>query len=581
MTPLRQRAQNLLTTNAETWRDRLAHIDALPQLTLLGLLTGVTAGFVIVFFRLLIDLPMGLLLPGHPENFEALSQWARMVLPLTGACLLGLALAKIAEQHHAAGIGHVLNRLHNHQGRMPLGNFITQFFGGILCLVSGQSVGREGPAVHIGAASGSLLGQWLKLPNNSLRPLMGCGVAAAIAASFNTPMAGVIFAMEVVLMEYTIAGFIPIILAAVAGTTITHMVFGPDITFSPPQSPLANEWELLLMVIAGLATALFAACFIRLQSLSCRLSLNRPIWLRFLVAGMITGILALGAPEIMGVGYDTIESAFSGEVTVIFLLTILVAKLIATAITLGVGMPGGVVGPCLVMGACAGGIVGIIAQNHLPMVTSDPGFYVVLGMGAMMGAILNAPLAAMVAILELTHNPHLIFPSMLMVVAACLTTRWAFRCDGLFQTILRVQGKYNEPEWRQQILSRSGVRSLLDRNIRVINPQPAIADITHHLQSCPHWLILEDTELLINATDVQRHVEALAQEGKMQEGNPVEQVNLLEIPARRLQMTQVPAHANLYEAWQQLKQTQADALYILGKGNKIIGIITRDTVENF
>lgn len=585
---------------AETLRDRLAQIDALPQLTLLGLITGILAGGVIVVFRLLVDVPLNWLLPKHAENFEALTAWLRFVLPFAGALTLGLILYKVAQRYHATGIGHVLDRLHNHQGRMPTGNFATQFFGGILCLISGQSVGREGPAVHMGAASGSLLGQWLKLPNNSLRPLAGCGVAAAIAASFNTPMAGVIFAMEVVLMEYTIAGFIPVIIAAVAGTTVTHLVFGPDITFSPPQSPLESDWELPFMLAAGLLVSAFAALFIRLQGLSCSLTLKYPIWLRFLIAGSVTGLLALAVPQIMGVGYDTIESAFSGELGITLLLVILIAKLIATAISLGLGVPGGVVGPCLVMGACAGGIVGILAKDYLPMATSDPGFYVILGMGAMMGAILNAPLAAMIAILELTHNPHLIFPSMLMVVAACLTTRWVFRCDGLFQTLLRIQGKYNEPELMQQVLSRTGVRGVLDKNLLTVDRMVSLSAIQLQLQRHPHWLLLSDKALLISPTDVQRHLEQLFQrshEDQITEAlrrNPdldstsvspeptaEEFIDLLEIPARRLDMIAVDVQANLYEAWLALKQAKVDALFVRNNSGDIIGILTRDMLENY
>lgn len=629
MTPYLKNFRERLSLKAEPLRDRLAQIEALPQLTLLGLMTGILAGLVIVVFRLLIDLPLSWLLPENTENFEALARWMRFTLPFTGAAVLGLILYKVAKRFHATGISHVLDRLHNHQGRMPLGNFTTQFFGGILCLISGQSVGREGPAVHMGAASGSLLGQWLKLPNNSLRPLAGCGVSAAIAASFNTPMAGVIFAMEVVLMEYSIAGFIPVIIAAVAGATITHLVFGPDITFSPPLSPLQSHWELPLMLIAGLLVSVFAAMFIRLQGASCKLSLNYPVWLRFLIAGTVTGALALLVPQIMGVGYDTIEFAFSGELGISLLLLILMAKLLATAISLGLGIPGGVVGPCLVMGACVGGIVGIIAKDYLPMATSDLGFYVILGMGAMMGAILNAPLAAMIAILELTHNPYLIFPSMLMVVAACLTTRWAFRCDGLFQTLLRIQGKYNEPELMQQVLSRTGVRSLLDKNLLIVDRLVSQAAIQLQLQLHPHWLVLNHKPLLISPTDVQRHLELLNQRATKSDdrvsaepdaeptghssleehGNAAAttqefvrgeiaseaakptpardhldeavDIDLLEIPARRLEMIAVDAQANLYEAWQALKQAQVDALYVTNRKGVITGIITRDTLENY
>ncbi|RYZ89942.1 MAG: chloride channel protein, partial [Moraxellaceae bacterium] len=345
-------------------------------------------------------------------------------------------------------------------------DFINQFFGGAWSLVTGQSVGREGPAVHLGAASGSLLGQWLRLPNNSLRPLAGCGVAAAIAACFNTPMAGVIFAMEVVVMEYSIAGFIPVILAAVAGSTINQLVFGSSTVFHPPQAALQSLLELPFMVITGVIVAVFAALFINLQAICCKLSLNRPIALRFAIAGLLAGCVSIFAPEIMGVGYDTIDSALTGNMGFWFLIGILAAKLVVTGVSLGVGIPGGVIGPLLFMGACIGGAVGIIANQLMPGSASHIGFYALLGMGAMMGATLNAPLAAMMAIMELTYNPNIIFPGMLVIVSACLTTRWVFRCEGLFQTLLTAQGKKNSLAATEQLLSRTGIRVLLDKHIK-------------------------------------------------------------------------------------------------------------------
>lgn len=580
--------RNHLSQHAESMRDRLAGINALPQLTLLGLITGILAGLIIVAFRWITTLPLDFSLTEHAENFEALSDTARFFLPVCGGLILGLILQRVNKLYHAAGIGHVLDRLQNHQGRMPLGNVITQFAGGALCLLSGQSLGREGPAVHLGAGSGSLLGQWLRLPNNSLRSLAGCGVAAAIAASFNTPMAGVIFAMEVVVMEYTIAGFIPVILAAVAGTTITHLVFGPEITFITPQVVMANILELPFMALTGLVVAVFAAAFIRLQAFCCRQSLQRPIWIRFLIAGIVTGLIALWVPQIMGVGYDTVSLALAGQIGGGLLITIVIAKLIATGVSLGVGMPGGVVGPCLVMGATVGGAVGIIAQVLMPESASDIGFYVILGMGAMMGAVLNAPLAAMMAILELTYNPHIIFPGMLVVVAACLTTRWAFRCDGVFQTLLRIQGKYRDPHSPEsgmihQLLSRSGVRSIMDTHL-VLSPRLiSRADAQARLQKHPHWILLNEQPLLVHPADL---LSFLEQNSDIDDEDNA--IDLLEIPARRIQMTAIGLEANLYEALLEMNNAQVDALYITrtthasnpDNFHTIRGIITREKVEN-
>lgn len=574
--PITANTRKRLNHRVESLRDQLAGADSLPQLTLLGLLTGIIAGAVIVVFRWAVEIPLGFFLPGNFENFEAVSSLVHFALPLGGAVLLGLILQCVDKRHHATSIGHVMDRLQNHQGRMPVGNFVTQFFGGATCLLTGQSVGREGPAVHLGAGSGSLLGQWLKLPANSLRPLAGCGVAAAIAACFNTPMAGVIFAMEVVIMEYTIAGFIPVTLAAVAGATMTRLAFGPEIAFINAQSVMGDLRELPLMGLVGLVVAVFAAAYIRLHGASCRWALNRPIALRFALAGLFTGICALWIPQIMGVGYDTISSALAGEIGFALLLAIAVTKLFATSISLGVGMPGGVVGPLLFIGACVGGAVGSAAQMLMPGSASAIGFYVILGMGAMMGATLNAPLAAMMAILELTYNPNIIFPSMLVVIAACLTTRWVFRCDGLFQHVLRIQGKFRTSEMMEQLLSRTGVRGLMDRHLVVAQNQISSAGAQQLLAHHPHWILLRDSNQLLQPADLHNYLQQA-------EVATDAIINLQEIPARRYDLARIAADANLFEALELMNRQQIDALWVesLSDSHQPLGIISRTKIDDY
>lgn len=563
----------------ESLRDQLAGADSLPLLTLLGLMTGIIAGAVIVLFRWMVEIPLAFFLPDSFENFEAISSTMHFALPLTGAVVLGLILQLVDKRHHATSIGHVMDRLQNHQGRMPIGNMVTQFFGGAACLLTGQSVGREGPAIHLGAASGSLLGQWLKLPANTLRPLAGCGVAAAIAACFNTPMAGVIFAMEVVIMEYTIAGFIPVTLAAVAGATMTRLAFGPEIAFINAQSVMGNLLELPLMALVGLVVAVFAAAYIRLHGASCRWAIARPIALRFVIAGTVTGICALWIPQIMGVGYDTITSALAGEIGFVLLLSIAVIKLIATSFSLGMGMPGGVVGPLLFIGACVGGAVGCVAQWLMPHSASDIGFYVVLGMGAMMGATLNAPLASMIAILELTYNPNIIFPSMLVVIAACLTTRWVFRCDGLFQHVLRIQGKFRSTEAMERLLSRTGVRSIMDRNLAVSESQISVNTAHQLLSRHPRWILLHENNQLLQPADLNVYLQQIEQQ--QTDGDSL--INLQDIPARRYDLARIAADANLYEALELMNRQQLDVLWVesLSDKRQPLGIISRSKIDDY
>lgn len=576
--PLERLRQHRQLT-AERWRNRLAHVDALPQLTLLGLASGILAAGVIILFRWLVEGTLGRALPISGEHFEGLSPELRFALPVAGALLLAFVLHWFSPRHRETGVGHVLDRLHNHQGYLPLRNATAQFFGGAIALITGHSAGREGPAVHLGAASASKLGQWLELPNNSLRPLVACGVAAAIAASFNTPMAGVIFAMEVVLMEYTIAGFIPVILAAVAGTTLTQLAFGPDIIFVGGRQLTGHLGELPVMALMGLLIAAAAALYIRIHCHCAKYTKRWSLWLRLPLAGLIAGAGGLLVPQVMGMGYDTIDSALAGNLAGPLLVQILAAKILVTALILGLGVPGGVIGASLVMGACLGGAAGVLA-SYLPLEVSEPGVYAIVGMSAMMAAVINAPLAAIIAILELTYNPGILFPGMLVVVVACLATRWLFRCEGLFSTLLEQEGKSNRPRLMQQVLSRTGVRSLMHRRFCHAQRELTLTQARGILKLQPEWIVLQDKQILVEPAALVRYLEQRTESGEGEESEATT-LDLLGIPARRLEMVEIAPSANLYEAWQALNKAQVDALYVPAPGGGIAGLVTRDQLESY
>lgn len=571
-----------LKQRIKQFRHSLADIDALPQLTLLGVLVGILSGLLIIAFRLLIELPLSISLPGHSENFEGLPRALHFILPVAGALLIGIALHYIPEKFRDVSVGNVLERFHNYQGRMPAGNFLVQFFGGILCLISGQSVGREGPAVHIGASAASLFGQWLQLPNNSLRTLIGCGVAAAIAASFDTPVAGVIFAMEVVLMNYSIIGFIPIMMAAVCGAFITRLTFGEAEFFTATDLNMHGLWEIPLMIIAGLIIGLVATLYMRLQLGFSRFR-HYPIALRVIAAGCVTGLLALVAPEILGLGYDTVNMALDGNIAFQALVVILLAKLLATTFSIAMGMPGGLIGPQLFLGACIGAIIGNVVNLIFPDSVSNSGFYVLLGMAAMMGSVINAPLAALMAVLELTYNPSVMFPSMLIIVVSCLTTRQLFQCEGIFIEQLKIGGKSLDASPAQQILSNIGVRSAMKTAFVECQTEITLAAAKHHLENNPLWIVIhskDQQKILLRASDLAVYL--ASEHPALQQP---ESIDLLEIPGQRFTLSPIHELATLYEAQQLLHHQQADALFVTPQVQsspeaKVLGIITHNTIEN-
>lgn len=442
-------------------RRHLARADALALLCALAIPTGLFAGAVVISFRLISEwaLVWPGILPGL-DRYEALPPAWRFGLPAIGALAIGLVFQALPGAMRAVGPAHVMACLVRHGGRMPWPNAVLQFVGGSASIISGHSVGREGPVIHVGAASASLLGQWLRLPNNSIRTLLACGVAAAIAASFNTPLAGVIFAMEVVMLSYTLIGFAPVIVAAVSATGLSHVVFGGAAAFQIPPLHLVSllelPWVLLLGAVIGCLAAGYGKGILGLD----RLTRPWPIAARMSLAGVLVGAIGLVIPEVMGLGFDTVEAALLGHLGLTALATIAVAKLVATIACAGLALPGGVIGPMLVIGATAGGAIGQIGAGLVPELSAPHAFYATLGAVAMMGACLQAPLAALAAILELTGNPNTILPGMAAVMAAFLITRIGFHCPPLFVGLLRSRGIDVSETQGAIVLEQTGVEAV-------------------------------------------------------------------------------------------------------------------------
>ena len=550
---------------------RMSGVDSLPQLAVLGLLSGLVTGGVILIFRLAIEWPLGYFLPGDgseafpSEAFENLNILIRGVLPFAGALGLGFFLHRLATHDRKVGVAHVMERLNYHQGYITAKSAFIQFIVGVTTVVTGQSAGREGPAVHLGAAFSSLMGQWMRLPNNSIRTLVACGCAAAISASFNTPIAGVIFAMEVVMMEYTIAGFTPIILASVSAAFVTQSVYGSEPAFSVPaltmNSPLEIPWILAIAVIIGISAALF----IHLVDSMGRFG-HRPILLRVIIAGALMVPVAVMVPQTMGIGYDTVNETINGELGFWLLISAGIAKLLITALTVGLGMPSSIIGPTLFMGATLGGAMGLIGAEIIPDYASSVGFYAMLGMGAMMGAVLQAPLAALMALMELTRNPHIILPGMLIITTSSLITSEAFGKKSLFLTVLKSQGLSYQSSPVIQALRRVSVAAIMDKSILRIDRHLTIEEARKALTAEPKWLVVEGSNgptSLLPAVDLARYLEDSEKVASDEEAETPESIDLMNIPANRRDIAPVQYQATLEEALHEFQTTSAEALYVL------------------
>src|SRR5690554_3470837 len=567
---------------------RLSGVDSLPQLAILGLLSGLVTGGVILVFRLAIEWPLEYFLPGEgSEAFESLDILTRGLLPLAGALGLGLLLHRLATHDRKVGVVHVMERLNYHQGYITARSAVIQFIVGVTTVITGQSAGREGPAVHLGAAFSSLMGQWMRLPNTSIRTLVACGCAAAISASFNTPISGVIFAMEVVMMEYTIAGFTPIILAAVSAAIVSQVVYGTEPAFSVPaltmNSLLEIPWILVIAVVIGVAAALF----IQLVDSMGRFH-HRPVLLRIAMAGLLMVPFAVFIPETMGIGYDTVSQIIHGELAFWLLLGVGAAKLIITGISIGLGMPSGVIGPTVFMGATLGGAMGLIGAQIFPEQASSVGFYAMLGMGAMMGAVLQAPLAALMALMELTRNPNIILPGMLAITTASLVTSEAFGKKSLFLTILKNQGLSYQNSPVIQALRRVSVGAIMDRSILRTERELTVEEAKKALKSEPKWLLVDGSHgptALLPAVDLARYLEDTKKQADEEGTELPETVDLMEIPANRRDVAPVQYQATLEEALHEFDSSQAEALYVQRHVapmiQRVYGVVLQSDIESY
>ena len=434
--------------------------------------------------------------------------------------------------------------------------------------------------MHLGAAVSSLLGQQLQLPNNAVRIMVASGTAAAIAASFNTPLAGVVFAMEVVMMEYTIIGFTPVIVASVAATVVTRSLYEDGTVFFLPQLGLSSLWELGFILLLGVVLGALSAFFVAMIRFFAANGSRLPVVVRFTACGIFLGVVATQVPEVLGMGYDTVNAAVLGDIAVTTLALLALAKFVASAACVGVGMPGGLIGPTIVIGSTIGGLFAY-AGEFIPGFTSSYGLYVMLGMGAMMSATLHAPLAALITLLELTGNPNLILPAMLAIIAANITAREFFSQESVFTLLMRDAGLDFRNDPASQSLRHIAVARVMNRSFVELDEEIDFDRIETILSDIPQWIIIrtaDDKRLLLPAGDLARVVEQASEP----DAERPETVNLTEIPGQRMSIAGIHLQASMHEARTVLEREGVDALYvrrpIAPMTDRTFGVILRSDI---
>lgn len=573
--------------NPPPWLQQLILSDSQLGLALLALLAGLASGIVITLFRLAIEWPLILFLPmTSAESFETLSPMLRTGMLICGGLVLILLFSRRNEEGRSVGVTHVLIRMERHQGYLPSSNLLLQWLAAVIALLSGHSVGREGPAIHLGAGTASQIGQFTGLAHHRLRILAGAGVASAISASFNTPIAGVIFAMEVVLLEYSTRSFIPIMLASVAGAIVSRAIFGNTPAFDVPPLAMHSLLELPAVLILAFAAGGLAAAFIWTVRYLQRLN-RLPLWARWGSLTLATAAISWYLPDIMGTGYDTVNAALSGNVVAGVFVMVLLAKLLLASWAAAIRFPAGLIGPVLFIGAMLGALIGDAMATTFSERGLETGFYVMLGMGAMMGAVLGAPLAALMALLELTANPNLIMPGMLAIVIATLVVSEGFRLPSVFEVQLGGNQLYQTPDPVLLMLRNTWVADAMTRAVATVERHLDVQLARQLLEGQTEWMLLEQEQILVPMAAV---AEALSQLPAPDDAlsEPVHSIDLLSIPGSRAAIQRIPLKANLQDALDQMQARDIQWLGVYrrpstskrGPGN-CLGLVSRDMIERF
>ncbi|MFV2092796.1 MAG: chloride channel protein [Hyphomicrobiales bacterium] len=459
-----------------------------PTVWLLAAALGILIGYVAIGFHNLIGLVQ---MPWLGTNSQRVAQAAAalpfyvvLLVPAGGGLVVGLFLTFIMPSRRVETVADVIEARALKGGKMNAAVGVGSALVSAFSLGIGASAGREGPVVHLGATIASWAAGTLKLPPRATRTLLGCGVAAAIGASFNAPIAGVLFALEVILGHYALAAFVPIVIAGVAATVISRVHIGDYQAFTLPDYTIVSNLEFPAFALLGVACAVVAIVFMSVTMKTDQMAgrINMPLWLRPTLGGLIIGAIAVFLPQVLGVGYGVTDAALQQQIPFYMLLALLGAKLAATAITIASRFGGGIFSPSLYLGAMTGGAFGIVAAAVLPQYASGQGLYSLIGMGGVAAAVLGAPISTTLIIFELTGGFKVAVALMITVsISAGLT--YAMLGRSFFHWQLETRGV---------TLSGGPHRSIL-KSIRVADFMVHLNDPSMPLQPDAPWLTPQDT----------------------------------------------------------------------------------------
>ena len=459
-------------------------------MVLVAVLIGVLGGFGAIVFRFAIRLAQGAFFGTWQYSLDRVLQlpwYVRLFAPVAGGLIVGPIVYYFAREAKGHGVPEVMESIVLRSGSIRPRVVLAKIAASAVCIGSGGSVGREGPIVQIGSALGSTIGQFLRVTGSSLRTLVACGTAAGIAGTFNAPIAGALFAMEIILSDFGISQFSPIVISSVAATVVSRHFLGDFPAFIVPRYELVSVFEMIPYAVLGALAAFVALGFINLLYATEDLfeRLRMPSFLKPALGGLIIGAIGLQFPHVFGVGYETISLALESKLAWSFLLLLVALKLLATSVTIGSGGSGGIFAPSLFLGASLGGLVGTIVHMLAPAHTATSGAYALVGMGAVAAGAMHAPITSILIIFELTDDYRIILPLIIAcIISVLITTR--LKRDSIYTLKLSRRGLNLFRGQEVNILRSLRVERVLRRDVEKVHVETPFRQLMDLMVESPH-----------------------------------------------------------------------------------------------
>jgi CIC family chloride channel protein len=467
------------------FREQLQQVQPF-SLVILACAVGILTGCGAIAFVELITLVQWLALGSTDLPLHVLPQvpWYRvLVLPAVGGLLVAPLVYLVPREARGHGVPEVIETIIFKSGKIHPAIALIKALASALTIGTGGSVGREGPIVQIGAALGSTVGQVLRVPLSRLSTLAGCGVAGGIAAVFNAPIAGAFFALEVIMGNFAMPAFGPVMLASVLATVISRAYFGSHPAFIVPGYTPLGVWELPLYLVLGIVCGGAALTFMLVLDMLEKgfATLRVPKLLKPALGGLLLGALILVVPNLYGVGYATMDGILRGGVSWSWLLLLLPAKMLATSLTLASGGSGGLFLPCLYLGAVTGGLFGLGAGSLLPTPISPSGAFAVVGMGAFLSGAIHCPITAFLLLFEVTGDYNIILPLMVSCSVSTLVTKLV-REESIYTLQLSRRG-IDVRQREENIMQAFTVRRVMRKEVPTLRETASGAEILSHFLS--------------------------------------------------------------------------------------------------